>query len=207
MSTNQAKQAQAEASKNIITCDINDTMTVRIYTKSRAKGEIKFSKKRISQVFKTAAEANTSLDEMYIQKGSKIRKVEVIAKDGVVQLFRPTRIRLTPTDEQKAEAKALKQAEREAQSKEKAAAAENIQKAFADKVKAAADKAKTPAPDKEKAKKAEAVKKATEKQAAKTPTAKAKTPAAKAKTQDVADEAKAAEIYTEWEAILTKATV
>jgi hypothetical protein len=191
MSTNQAKQAQAEASKNIITCDINDTMTVRIYTKSRAKGEIKFSKKRISQVFKTAAEANTSLDEMYIQKGSKIRKVEVIAKDGVVQLFRPTRIRLTPTDEQKAEAKALKQAEREAQSKEKAAAAE--------KVKAAADKAKTPAPDKEKAKKAEAVKKATEKQAA-------KTPAAKAKTQDVADETKAAEIYTEWEAILTKAT-
>jgi hypothetical protein len=198
MSTNQAKQAQAEASKNIITCDINDTMTVRIYTKSRAKGEIKFSKKRISQVFKTAAEANTSLDEMYIQKGSKIRKVEVIAKDGVVQLFRPTRIRLTPTDEQKAEAKALKQAEREAQSKEKAAAAE--------KVKAAADKAKTPAPDKEKAKKAEAVKKATEKQAAKTPAAKAKTPAAKAKTQDVADETKAAEIYTEWEAILTKAT-
>jgi hypothetical protein len=191
MSTNQAKQAQAEASKNIITCDINDTMTVRIYTKSRAKGEIKFSKKRISQVFKTAAEANTSLDEMYIQKGSKIRKVEVIAKDGVVQLFRPTRIRLTPTDEQKAEAKALKQAEREAQSKEKAAAAE--------KVKAAADKVKTPAPDKEKAKKAEAVKKATEKQAA-------KTPAAKAKTQDVADETKAAEIYTEWEAILTKAT-
>lgn len=191
MSTNQAKQAQAEASKNIITCDINDTMTVRIYTKSRAKGEIKFSKKRISQVFKTAAEANTSLDEMYIQKGSKIRKVEVIAKDGVVQLFRPTRIRLTPTDEQKAEAKALKQAEREAQSKEKAAAAE--------KEKAAADKAKTPAPDKEKAKKAEAVKKATEKQAA-------KTPAAKAKTQDVADEAKATEIYTEWEAILTKAT-
>ena len=198
MSTNQAKQAQAEASKNIITCDINDTMTVRIYTKSRAKGEIKFSKKRISQVFKTAAEANTSLDEMYIQKGSKIRKVEVIAKDGVVQLFRPTRIRLTPTDEQKAEAKALKQAEREAQSKEKAAAAE--------KVKAAADKAKTPASDKEKAKKAEAVKKATEKQAAKTPAAKAKTPAAKAKTQDVADETKAAEIYTEWEAILTKAT-
>ena len=193
MSTNQAKQAQAEASKNIITCDVNDTMTVRIYTKSRAKGEIKFSKKRISQVFKSTAEANASLDELYIQKGSKIRKVEVIAKDGVVQLFRPTRIRLTPTDEQKAEAKALKQAEREAQSKEKA-------KADA-KAKAEADKAKAKAAaDKEKAKKAEAVKKATEKQAVKTPVTKAK-----AKAKDAADEEKAAEIYTEWETVMTKA--
>ena len=186
MSTNQAKQAQAEASKNIITCDVNDTMTVRIYTKSRAKGEIKFSKKRISQVFKSTDEANASLDELYIQKGSKIRKVEVIAKDGVVQLFRPTRIRLTPTDEQKAEAKALKQAEREAQSKAKADAEV--------KAKAAA------AADKEKAKKVEAVKKATEKQAVKTPVTKAK-----AKAQDAADEEKAAEIYTEWETVMTKA--
>jgi colicin import membrane protein len=162
MNANQVRQAQAEASKNIITCDVNDTMTVRIYTKSRAKGEIKFSKKRISQVFKSTTEANTSLDELYIQKGSKIRKVEVIAQDGTVQLFRPAKIRLTPTPEQKAEAKALKQVEREAQRKEKAEAEA--------KAKAAAEKAKAKAAaDKEKAKKAEAVKKAAEKQAAKTP--------------------------------------
>jgi len=162
MSTSQAKQAQAEASKNIITCDVNDTMTVRIYTKSRAKGEIKYSKKRISATFKSAAEANTALDTQYIQKGAKIRKVEVIAQDGTVQLFRPTRIRLTPTPEQKAEAKAQKQAQR-AEAKAQADKAKAQAKAEADKAKAKA------AADKEAAKKAEAVKKAQEKAAAKTP--------------------------------------
>ena len=162
MSSTQAKQAQAEASKNIITCDVNDTMTVRIYTKSRAKGEIKFSKKRISATFKSAAEANSALDVQHIQKGEKIRKVEVIAEDGTVQLFRPTRIRLTPTPEQKAEAKAQKQADK-AKAKAEADKAKAWAKAQADKVKAKA------AADKEAAKKAEAVKKAQEKAAAKVP--------------------------------------
>jgi len=121
MSTQEAKTARAEASKNIITCTVTKDHSVRVYIKTRAKGEIKWSKKRITHSFNSAEEANTELDNLYITKGAKIRKVEVILGEEV-QTFRPVKIRLTPTPEQREETKALKRAEREAQRAEKEAA-------------------------------------------------------------------------------------
>ena len=152
MSTQEAKTARAEASKNIITCDVTKDHTVRVYIKTRAKGEIKWSKKRVTHSFSSSAQANTELDNLYISKGAKIRKVEVINGEDI-QSFRPVKIRLTPTREQREEAKALKRAEREAQRTEKAAAKTAEREA---KVKAKADTAKKT----EAAKKAEAVAKA-----------------------------------------------
>ena len=122
MSTQEAKTAKAEASKNIVTCEVNDKMSVRVYIKTRAKGEIKWSKKRITHTFKSTDEANSQIEALYISKGAKIRKVEVIGAEGEPQSFRPVKIRLTPTREQREEAKALKRTEREAQRAEKEAA-------------------------------------------------------------------------------------
>ena len=113
----EVKAKNAENSKNIISgIELNDTMTVRVYSKNRAKGEIKFKKKRDSLTFKSTDAANVAINAL-VDTGAKIRKVEVIAEDGTMSTFKPTRVRVTPT----AEEKAAKREEREKAKAEKAA--------------------------------------------------------------------------------------
>jgi hypothetical protein len=119
----EVKAKNAENSKNIISgIELNDTMTVRVYSKSRAKGEVKFKKKRDSLTFKSTEDANTAINAL-VDAGAKIRKVEIIAEDGsIVNALKPTRVRVTPT----AEEKAAKRTERESAKAEKAAAKAKI---------------------------------------------------------------------------------
>lgn len=118
----EVKAKNAENSKNIISgIELNDNMTVRVYSKNRAKGEIKFKKKRDSLTFKNTGAANFAINEL-VDAGAKIRKVEVIAEDGTMSTFKPTRVRVTPT----AEEKAAKREIREAAKAEKAAAKAKI---------------------------------------------------------------------------------
>jgi hypothetical protein len=169
MNAKEAKAQNAENSKNLVTIPVNEKMTVRIYSKSRAKGDVKFKKKRDSLTFKTADAANTHINKM-VEAGAKIRKVEVIAEDGTVSNMKPTRVRITPTKEEKAKIKAERQAARDAKAADKAKA-----KAEA---KAQREAAKA---EKAKAKAKEAAKVAKAKETAKTKaTPKAKNTAAEA---------------------------
>ena len=140
----EVKAKNAENSKNLIQCAITDSMSVRIYSKSRAKGEVKFKKKRDSMTYKSAAEANAAVNTL-VDAGAKIRKIEVIAADGTVTAtYKPTRVRLTPTNEEKAAAKAKREAERKTKADAKAAAKAEAAKIKAE-AKAAAVKAKADA--------------------------------------------------------------
>lgn len=140
----EVKAKNAENSKNLITAAVTDSMTVRIYSKSRAKGEVKFKKKRDSMTFKSMAEANTAINTM-VDAGAKLRKIELLAADGTVTAtYKPTRVRLTPTAEEKAEAKAKREVERKAKADAKAAAKAEAAKIKAE-AKAAAVKAKADA--------------------------------------------------------------
>ena len=121
MNAKEAKTQNAANSKNLVNVEINDTMSVRIYSKSRAKGEVKFKKKRDSITFKTTEAANAHINAM-VDAGAKIRKVEVIYADGTYETMKPTKVRITPTKEEKAQKKAERQAAREAKAKAKAEA-------------------------------------------------------------------------------------
>ena len=57
-----------------------------------------------------------------VDAGAKIRKIEVINADGTFQTLKPTKVRITPTKEEKAQLKATRQAEREAKAAAKAEA-------------------------------------------------------------------------------------
>ena len=107
MNAKEAKTQNAANSKNLVNVEINDTMSVRIYSKSRAKGEVKFKKKRDSITFKTTEAANAHINAM-VDAGAKIRKVEVINADGTYETMKPTKVRITPTKEEKAQKKANK---------------------------------------------------------------------------------------------------
>lgn len=157
MNAKEAKTQNAANSKNLVNVEINDTMSVRIYSKSRAKGEVKFKKKRDSITFKTTEAANAHINAM-VDAGAKIRKVEVIYADGTYETMKPTKVRITPTKEEKAQKKAERQAEREAKAKAKA---EAKAQAKAEREAAKAEKAKA---------------KAKEVKATATPNAKAKAP-------------------------------
>jgi hypothetical protein len=140
----EVKAKNAENSKNLITATVTDSMSVRIYSKSRAKGEVKFKKKRDSLTFKSAAEANAAINTM-VDAGAKLRKIELIAADGTVTAtYKPTRVRLTPTNEEKAAAKAKREADRKTKADAKAAAKAEAVKIKAE-AKAAAVKAKADA--------------------------------------------------------------
>ena len=140
----EVKAKNAENSKNLITAAVTDAMTVRVYSKSRTKGEVKFKKKRDSLTFKSAAEANTAINTM-VEAGAELRKIELLAADGTVTVtYKPTRVRLTPTNEEKAEAKAKREAERKAKADAKAATKAEAAKIKAE-AKAAAVKAKAEA--------------------------------------------------------------
>ena len=167
MNAKEAKAQNAENSKNLVNVPVDEKMTVRIYSKSRAKGDVKFKKKRDSVTFKTADAANAHINKM-VEAGAKIRKIEVIAEDGTVSNLKPTRVRITPTKEEKAKVKAERQAARDAKA--------------ADKAKAKAEaKAQREAAKAEKAKAKEAEKASKAKEAAKTKaTPKAKNAAAEA---------------------------
>jgi hypothetical protein len=167
MNAKEAKAQNAENSKNLVNVPVDEKMTVRIYSKSRAKGDVKFKKKRDSVTFKTTDAANAHINKM-VEAGAKIRKIEVIAEDGTVSNLKPTRVRITPTKEEKAKVKAERQAARDAKA--------------ADKAKAKAEaKAQREAAKAEKAKAKEAEKASKAKEAAKTKaTPKAKSTAAEA---------------------------
>ena len=140
----EVKAKNAENSKNLIKCAVTDSMSVRIYSKSRVKGEVKFKKKRDSLTFKSAAEANAAINTM-VDAGAKLRKIELIAADGTVTAtYKPTRVRLTPTADEKAAAKAKREAERKTKADAKAAAKADAVKIKAE-AKAAAVKAKADA--------------------------------------------------------------
>jgi hypothetical protein len=141
MNAKEAKTQNAANSKNLVNVEINDTMSVRIYSKSRAKGEVKFKKKRDSLTFKTADAANAHINAM-VDAGAKIRKVEVINADGTFESMKPTKVRITPTKEEKATMKAERQATREAKA---AAKAEAKAKAKAEREVVKAEKAKAKA--------------------------------------------------------------
>jgi hypothetical protein len=155
MNAKEAKTQNAANSKNLVNVEINDTMSVRIYSKSRAKGEVKFKKKRDSLTFKTADAANAHINTM-VDAGAKIRKVEVINADGTYETMKPTKVRITPTKEEKAQKKAERQAEREAKAKVKAEAKAQAkaerEAAKAEKAKAKAKEVKATATPKAKAK-------------------------------------------------------
>ena len=154
MNAKEAKAQNAENSKNLVNVPVDEKMTVRIYSKSRAKGDVKFKKKRDSVTFKTTDAANAHINKM-VEAGAKIRKIEVIAEDGTVSNLKPTRVRITPTKEEKAKVKAERQAARDAKA--------------ADKAKAKAEaKAQREATKAEKAKAKEAEKASKAKEAAKT---------------------------------------
>lgn len=141
MNAKEAKTQNAANSKNLVNVEINDTMSVRIYSKSRAKGEVKFKKKRDSITFKTTEAANAHINSM-VDAGAKIRKVEVINADGTFESMKPTKVRITPTKEEKATMKAERQAAREAKA---AAKAEAKAKAKAEREVVKAEKAKAKA--------------------------------------------------------------
>lgn len=117
----EVKAKNAENSKNIITAEINDSMTVRVYSKSRAKGEVKFKKKRDSLTFKTTDAANAAINAL-VDSGAKIRKVEVITEDGTITNFKPTRVRITPSPEEKAAKREVREAAKAEKAKAKAEA-------------------------------------------------------------------------------------
>jgi hypothetical protein len=170
MTTNEAKKAQAEKSKNLITGSITEKHTVRIFTKTREKGETRYSKKRSTLSFKNATEANAAVNAL-VEKGVKIRKVEVINAAGESTIFKPERVRVTPTAEEK-----LKQAQSRKAAKAPAAKA---------------PAAKTPAAKAPAAKAPAAKAPAAKAPAAKAPAAKApaaKAPAAKAPADQPAAE-------------------
>lgn len=154
MNAKEAKTQNAANSKNLVNVEINDTMSVRIYSKSRAKGEVKFKKKRDSITFKTTEAANAHINAM-VDAGAKIRKVEVINADGTYETMKPTKVRITPTKEEKAQKKAERQAEREAKAKAKAEAKAQAkaerEAAKAEKAKAKAKEVKATATPKAKA--------------------------------------------------------
>lgn len=154
MNAKEAKTQNAANSKNLVNVEINDTMSVRIYSKSRAKGEVKFKKKRDSITFKTTEAANAHINAM-VDAGAKIRKVEVINADGTYETMKPTKVRITPTKEEKAQKKAERQAEREAKAQAKAEAKAQAkaerEAAKAEKAKAKAKEVKTEAKPKAKA--------------------------------------------------------
>ena len=162
MNAKEAKTQNAANSKNLVNVEINDTMSVRIYSKSRAKGEVKFKKKRDSITFKNAEAANTHINAM-VDAGAKIRKVEVINADGTFETMKPTKVRITPTKEEKAQLKATRQAEREAKA---AAKAEAKAQAKAEREAAKAEKAKAKAEAKTKEVKTEPKAKAAKKNVA-----------------------------------------
>lgn len=167
MNAKEAKAQNAANSKNLVNMPVDEKMTVRIYSKSREKGDVKFKKKRDSLTFKTMDAANQHVNKM-VEAGAKIRKIEVIAEDGTVTSLKPTRVRITPTKEEKAKIKAERQAARDAKAQAKAQA-----KAEA--------KAQREAAKAEKAKAKEAEKASKAKEAAKTKaTPKAKNTAAEA---------------------------
>jgi len=140
----EVKAKNAENSKNLITAAVTDSMTVRVYSKSRNKGEVKFKKKRDSLTFKSTAEANAAINTM-VDAGAKLRKIELLAADATVTAtYKPTRVRLTPTNEEKAAAKAKREAERKTKADAKAAAKAEAVKIKAE-AKAAAIKAKADA--------------------------------------------------------------
>jgi hypothetical protein len=140
----EVKAKNAANSKNLITDTVTDKMSVRIYSKSRAKGEVKFKKKRDSLTFKTTAEANAAVNAL-VDAGAKLRKIELIAEDGtVVNTYKPNRVRLTPTKEEKDAIKAKKDAERKLKAEQKVATKLNLAKIKAE-AKAAAVKAKADA--------------------------------------------------------------
>ena len=117
---NTAKEIRAknvENSKNIIkNIDISDAMTVRLYSKSRTRGEVKFKKKRDTLNFKSTDDANDAINKL-VDAGVKIRKVEIISQDNsILAAFKPERIRLTPTQDDKL----AKREEREQAKAEKA---------------------------------------------------------------------------------------
>lgn len=117
---NTAKEIRAknvENSKNIIkNIDISDAMTVRLYSKSRTRGEVKFKKKRDTLNFKSTDDANDAINKL-VDAGVKIRKVEIISQDhSILAVFKPERIRLTPTQDDKL----AKREEREQAKAEKA---------------------------------------------------------------------------------------
>ena len=140
MNAKEAKAQNAENSKNLVNISVDEKMTVRIYSKSRAKGDVKFKKKRDSLTFKTADAANAHINKM-VDAGAKIRKIEVISEDGTVTNLKPTRVRITPTKEEKAKVKAERQAAREAKAQAKAEA-KAIAKAQREDAKAEKAKAK-----------------------------------------------------------------
>ena len=167
MNAKEAKAQNAANSKNLVNMPVDEKMTVRIYSKSREKGDVKFKKKRDSLTFKTMDAANQHVNKM-VEAGAKIRKIEVIAEDGSVTNLKPTRVRITPTKEEKVKIKAERQAARDAKAQAKAQA-----KAEA--------KAQREAAKAEKAKAKEAEKASKAKEAAKTKaTPKAKNTAAEA---------------------------
>ena len=113
MSSTEIKTTNAENSKNIITAEVNETCQVRVYSKSRAKGEMKYKKRRDTFTFKTTEAANAAINTM-VDSGTKIRKVEVISNTlAIIETCKPQRVRLTPTREQKDAAKAERLAKRE----------------------------------------------------------------------------------------------
>lgn len=112
MSSTEIKTANAENSKNIITAEVNDTCQVRVYSKSRAKGDVKYKKQRETLMFRTTAAANAAINTM-VEAGTKIRKIEIISAASTTVNFKPQRVRLTPTREQKDTAKAERLAKRE----------------------------------------------------------------------------------------------
>lgn len=164
--THNMENKPAETSKQVmIQCTITPEMTVRVFTKKREKGAIKYSKKRVTQSFVDAEAANSFIEKL-IKSGNKIRKIEICSETGA-ETIKPERIRKTLTTEERAVAREQKKAEREAE-KAKVQAIKDAEKAK--KVEAAKKAAD--------AKKVEAAKKAAQdaakKQAEKTAAAKAK---------------------------------
>ena len=143
MNAKEAKAQNAANSKNLVNIPVDEKMTVRIYSKSREKGDVKFKKKRDSLTFKTMDAANQHVNKM-VEAGAKIRKIEVIAEDGTVTNLKPTRVRITPTKEEKAKIKAERQAARDAKAQAKAEA-KAIAKAMREDAKAEKAKAKADA--------------------------------------------------------------
>ena len=112
MATRKEIRAQnLQNSKNILgDTEITVDMTVRIYSKSRGKGETQFIKKRESLTFRNRDEADRCIGEM-VDAGARIRKVEIVSVSGeLLATLKPAKIRLTLTDEQKLARRAERQA-------------------------------------------------------------------------------------------------
>jgi hypothetical protein len=112
MATRKEIRAQnLQNSKSILgDAEITADMTVRIYSKSRGKGEAQFIKKRESLTFRNRDEADRCIGDM-VDAGVRIRKVEIVSVSGeLLATLKPAKIRLTLTDEQKLARRAERQA-------------------------------------------------------------------------------------------------